>query len=161
VSTIDSLGAPPNPLGSAPRRPRRCCWGISPTNRPLPHPAGSPHTGVCSQRWILYTRVTPRHTTPCPSGAPHRRRCWWLLLTKRALLHSAGEYDFRVYSNDIKSIPNFIQIHPSALELNHADGQTDERTGRQADMSSPICDLFMHIVQRTHKNVVHETPRLH
>jgi hypothetical protein len=35
--------------------------------------------------------------------------------------------DFRVVSNGTKSIPNFIQIRPALLELNHADRQTEKQ----------------------------------
>jgi hypothetical protein len=42
------------------------------------------------------------------------------------------------------SMPNFIQIHPFILELNHAN--------RQTDMTSVICVNFVCIMQRTHNN---------
>jgi hypothetical protein len=43
------------------------------------------------------------------------------------------KYDFRVDSNDITSTPNFIQICPLVLKLNHASRQTDSQTNRQDD----------------------------
>jgi hypothetical protein len=33
--------------------------------------------------------------------------------------------DFRVVQNDINFVPNFIQINPTVLEVNHVDGETD------------------------------------
>jgi hypothetical protein len=58
------------------------------------------------------------------------------------------QYEFRVVSSGIMSIPNFIQIRPAVLELNHAD--------RQTDMASPICVHFVYIVQRTHTTKLSE-----
>jgi hypothetical protein len=72
---------------------------------------------------------------------PHKfvhQPCWYYRLQE------IEKYDFRVDSNGITSIPNFIQICPAVLELNHAD--------RQTDMASPICVHFMHGMQRTRYN---------
>jgi hypothetical protein len=64
--------------------------------------------------------------------------CWYYRLEKIV------KYDFRVVPNCITSIPNFIQIRPVVLELNHVN--------RHTDRTSPICVHFMHIMQRMHKN---------
>jgi hypothetical protein len=47
--------------------------------------------------------------------------CWYYRL------HEIKKYDFRVDPDGIMSIPNFIQICPAVLELNHADRRTDRR----------------------------------
>jgi hypothetical protein len=40
------------------------------------------------------------------------------------LLHKIEKYNFRLVPNGITLMPNFIQICPAVLELNHADRQT-------------------------------------
>jgi hypothetical protein len=50
-----------------------------------------------------------------PSHKFVRPPCWYYQL------QDTKEHEFRVVSNDITSIPNFIQISPAVLEVNHAD----------------------------------------
>lgn len=57
-------------FGSATQRPRRHCWEPRPKKWALTHLAASLHTGVCSQQWIRYYRVTQRPTTPGQHRAP-------------------------------------------------------------------------------------------
>jgi hypothetical protein len=72
---------------------------------------------------------------------PHkfvRLPCWYYRLQETA------KYDFRVVPNGITSIPNFTQICPAVLKLNHVD--------RQTDMTWPaLCVHFMYTMQKTHK----------
>jgi hypothetical protein len=120
--------------------PRRTTAG------PPGHPTDSlfvvpPHIGVCCQQWIRYTRVTPHRISPGPPGEHHRRRSLGFRATKGALPHPVSENHFRIHSNGIYSIPNFIQIHPAVLELNHADRQAEGSTDRQRELTSPVCSL--------------------
>jgi hypothetical protein len=50
--------------------------------------------------------------------SPHMSVC---LLCCYNQLQETVKYDFRVVLNGTMSIPNFIQIHPEILKLNHAD----------------------------------------
>jgi hypothetical protein len=51
--------------------------------------------------------------------------------------------DVVIDPNGLKSVPNFTQIHPSVLKLNHADRQTNGHT------ACPVCDSVAYILQRT------------
>jgi hypothetical protein len=62
--------------------------------------------------------LTPLHKFVSPP-------CWYYRLEEII------KHDFRVVRNCITSIPNFIQIRPAVLELNHADRKADGRTDRQ------------------------------
>jgi hypothetical protein len=53
-----------------------------------------------------------------PTSQFLRPPCWYYRSEK------IEKYDFRVAPNGIMSIPNFIQIFPAVLQLNHADRQT-------------------------------------
>jgi hypothetical protein len=58
------------------------------------------------------------------STPPHkfvRPPCWYYRL------YEIEEYDFRVVLNGMTSIPNFIQIRPAVLYLNHEDWQTNKQ----------------------------------
>lgn len=59
------------------------------------------------------------------------------------------KYDFRVCLNGIRSVPDFIQMCPAVLDLNCT---TDRWTDGQTDVTSPMCDHFVHIVERTPNN---------
>jgi hypothetical protein len=48
--------------------------------------------------------------------------CWYYLLQE------IKKYDFRVHCSGITSIPNYIQIRPAVIELNHSDRRTDRQT---------------------------------
>jgi hypothetical protein len=94
---------------------------------------------------IFRKSITLHHCMPLLQVAlvsipPHRfvrPPCWYYRL------FDIKKYDFRVDTGGIPSIPNFIQIRPSVLELNHADRQTDRH-----DQSYFLC-----VVQRTHGNL--------
>jgi hypothetical protein len=60
-------------------------------------------------------------------------------------LKEIGKYNFKVFPNGIMSIPNFIQIHPAAVELNHADRQTDR------DDQPYMCSFHAHLIKRNFK----------
>jgi hypothetical protein len=75
---------------------------------------------------------------------PHkfvRPPCWY------CRLQEIEKYGFKVVPDGITSLPNFIQMRPAVLELNHTDRQ---------DQS---CVHFMHIAQRTNNNVKKECVR--
>jgi hypothetical protein len=120
---------------------------------------GAPHCPCCL--WLcpkcglapLVVVLLPQATLP-PYFANHCRRSFRHHPTKKASPHTVAKYHFRLYLNGIKSIPNFIQICPAVLKLNHAD--------RQTGLTSPICMNFMHFVQRMHnKAYFSRKPVLH
>jgi hypothetical protein len=65
-------------------------------------------------------------------------------------LQEIEKCNFMVASSGITSTPNFIQIHPAILKLNHADRHDQPYT----------CFHFMHIMQRMHKNGIMVDKRL-
>jgi hypothetical protein len=82
-----------------------------------------PHM-VCSPWLIHYTCLTPLCTTPILRGTPHCR-CCLCFDPVCALPHVVGKYHFRVHSNGMKSIPDFIHIFPAVLKLYHAGRQAE------------------------------------
>jgi hypothetical protein len=125
------FGTPPHQGGSVPSSgfaPHDFLPAVDPLNpchravhhsgSPPGHP--TPHGSLLPDVEPLHPVHSNSHHTRTP-GAPHRRRFC-------APPHPVGGYHFRVHFNGIKSIPNFIQIRPAVLEMNHADRQTDRES---------------------------------
>jgi hypothetical protein len=58
------------------------------------------------------------------------------------------KYDFRVITNRITSIPNFVQIHLAVLELN----DTSERKDRHVQLFLRLFHVYC--AEKTHNNIL-------
>jgi hypothetical protein len=80
-------------------------------------------TEVCSQQWICFSHVAPHHITAAPWCTPPASPF-------RSMPHPVSKHHIRLHSNGIKFTPNFIQIQPVVLEMNHVSRKTDTHTDK-------------------------------
>jgi hypothetical protein len=92
--------------------------------------AGS-HIGVFSQQWILYAQDTLRPTIP------YSQDPLWCTFQGHTQRHT----------------PNFIEIHPVFVTLNHANKYLP------TDINSIICINFMCFMQRMHNKLLLLSPK--
>lgn len=113
----------------------------------------APSTGF-SPRGSVAVVDTPRTCHPemnysGSSGVPNGPRSYQPCPTKEASPHLVAECHFKLHFGEIISVPNLIQIRPSALEFNYASGQIG--------LTSHICVYFMHFVLRTRAQINKES----